>query len=73
MSPRVPKGKLTKKEFTREMWRICNRRTSEGSCQEAGGQVSGSFKVTRPKSRTVTVTLLGGGGPWSLVGGVSKH
>lgn len=24
--------------------------------------MSGSFKVTRPKSRTVTVTLLGGGG-----------
>lgn len=34
---------------------------SEGSCQEAGGQVSGSFKVTRPKSKTKgprTMTLL---------------
>lgn len=34
---------------------------SEGSCQEATGQVSGSFKVISPKCRTEapkTMTLL---------------
>lgn len=40
MSSRVPKGKLSKKEFTREMWRICNRRTFQG----CGGILKGPAK-----------------------------